>query len=82
MLVTEKQLREGKLLQPLEPITTTFKKMAKGRPRTTKSKLVLPDTHNPWKRTSSSALRSVFGEDGLGAKSLALFQSSMQSGTY
>ena len=45
-------------------------------------KLVLPDTHNSWTKTSSSALQTVFGSDELGAKVLTLFQSSLQPGTY
>ena len=47
MLLAGKQLREGKHLPPLAPRTTILKKTAKGRPRMTRYKLVLHDTHNP-----------------------------------
>ncbi len=41
-----------------------------------------PSQENPWTRSSNSALRSLFGEDDLGERALALFQSSLQPKTY
>ncbi len=82
MLLTKKQLREGAHLRPKQHPTTKFKTSMKGRPRKRRYALCIPIKKNPWTRTSSSALRSVFGVDALGAKALSLFQSALQPKTY
>ncbi len=43
--------------------------------------MCFPHKKNPWMRSSSSALRSLFGGDDLGARALTLFQSSLQPKT-
>jgi hypothetical protein len=67
-LMNKAQLREGRRLEPLARLPTTFKTPAGGRPRTRRYALVLPDSRNPWTKTSGSALQSVFGTGDLGAK--------------
>jgi hypothetical protein len=59
-----------------------FKTQAKGRPRVKRYALELPLEESPWTKTSSAALQTVFGKDDLGARALALYQSSLQPGTY
>jgi len=44
--------------------------------------LTLPLTESMWTKTSNEALQSVFGTDNLGARALALYQTSLQQGTY
>jgi hypothetical protein len=82
MLLTKKQLREGAQLRPKQQAPMSFKTTTKGRPRERRYALCLPIKKNPWTKTSSSALQSVFGDDALGAKALALFQSALQPKTY
>ena len=43
--------------------------------------LVLPPRATPWAASSSKALKHIFGDDGLGAQALAIFQSALQPGT-
>ena len=82
MLLNKKQLREGRHLQPNKHTTSNLKEKAKERTRKRRYALRLPHKDNPWTRSSSSALRSLFGGDDLGARALALFQSSLQPKTY
>jgi hypothetical protein len=82
MLLTRKQLREGAHLRPQQHPSTKFKTNTKDRPRKRRYALDIPIKKNPWTKTSSSALRSVFGDDALGAKALSLFQSALQPKTY
>jgi hypothetical protein len=82
MLLTKKQLREGAHLGPQQQAPNSLKTRAKGLPRKKRYAIRLPDKKNPWTKTSSSALQSVFGNDTLGEKALALFQSALQPKTY
>jgi hypothetical protein len=82
MLLTKKQLREGTHLRPQQQALNSFKTIAKGRPRKKRYALCLPNKKNPWTKTSNSALQGVFGNDALGEKALALFQSALQPKTY
>jgi hypothetical protein len=82
MLLTKKQLREGAHLGPQQQAPNSFKTRATGLPRKKRYAIRLPDKKNPWTKTSSSALQSVFGNDTLGEKALALFQSALQPKTY
>ncbi len=82
MLLAKAQLRKGQHLQTQERPLSTFKKTAKGRPKTKRYTLIIPDTHNPLAKTSNSTLKTIFGGDDLGAKALALFQPSLQPSTH
>ena len=78
-----KQLKEGAHPRPQQQAPNNFKTTTKGRPRKKRYELCLPNKkENPSTNTSSSALQGVFGNDALGEKALALFQSALQPKTY
>jgi hypothetical protein len=78
MLLTKKQLREGKHLRLQEHVPIIFKNIARGRPRKKRYALCLPGKKKPWTKKRSSALQHVFGTDALGTKALSLFQTPLQ----
>jgi hypothetical protein len=57
-------------------------KTVTGRPRSRRYALDLPNKDNPWTKSCGPALHNVFGDDDLGGKALALFQSSLQPRIY
>jgi len=81
MLLTQKQLRDGLHLPQRRHNIGAFKARTKQQKKQ-RYAIVFPDEANPWAKSSASELGNVFGDDELGERALALFQSSLQPTTY
>jgi hypothetical protein len=81
MLLTKRQLREGRHLPQRQRIAIAFKHKER-KQKKQRYAIVFSDEANPWRKSSEAVLENVFGNDELGEKALALFQASLQPTTY